>query len=130
MNTTGAMRSLRAVLFGLTVGTAACAAAVGDILGPLVILTNQWRDEANASHTFTVQDNTGFMAKRSGTFTGTENLPNGTTFQLEGSWAENGSIQFTVHRSPDVTYRGTIPGDNASRLTFTSSAGGLVWLRT
>ena len=129
MNATLRMRAFRVVLIGLTAGVAACGAA-GDVLGPLVILTNNWRDEANANHTFLIQDDTGFLAKRSGTFTGTERLPSGATFQLEGFWSENGSIQFTVHRSPDVIYRGTIPGDNANRLPFTSSAGNLVWLRT
>jgi hypothetical protein len=127
MNTTLRMRGF-VVLIVLTAGLAACAGADA-VLGPLVILTNSWRDEATALHTFNIQDNTGFQAKRSGTFTGTETLPSGATFQLEGFWSENGSIQFTVHRSPDVTYRGTIPGDNANRLPFTSPAGNLVLLR-
>jgi hypothetical protein len=109
----------------ITISAAGCGAE--SLLGPLVTLTNGWRNEANPDHRFIIQDqNAGGNPQREGTFDGTEQLPDGDTFfDLEGFWTSDGKIQFTVHRASDVTYRGTLT-DNPKRIAFTSSAGPLV----
>lgn len=122
-------RGLKAGLLVAIVAAAGCSSGGADILGPLITLTNQWRDETNQNHTFQFNDNTGGTAQRSGTFTGNENTPAGQQYPLTGSWSSNGNIQFTVVRpSGSVTYNGTLTS-NLNRISFTSSAGNLVVVR-
>jgi hypothetical protein len=121
-------RSLLAVV-GVVSLSVACSDS-GSALGPLITITNQWRNEANADHTFFFLDNTGGTARREGTFTGNEQPPGGAaTNDLTGSWSTNGRIQFTVQRpAGNVTYQGTLTS-NLDRMSLTSSAGPLVLIR-
>ncbi|HEX6558278.1 MAG TPA: hypothetical protein VF021_02430 [Longimicrobiales bacterium] len=126
MSTLMMTRVVRAGLVALLL-LPACDSA--DPLGPLVILTNAWRDVTDDTHTFLLNDDTGFEPKRSGTFTGTETLPDATQYQLEGFWTDRGKVEFTVHRASNVTYRGTLSAATPDRIDFTSSAGSLTLVR-
>jgi hypothetical protein len=106
---------------------AGCSDSTGSPL-PVVILTNTWQEEGNAEHTFSITDDTDGVAQSSGTFTGTETLPNFTDYDLSGSW-RNGRVTLTLERTPAVTWRADIEEDNTDRLVFTSSAGTLVIVR-
>lgn len=119
---------VRAIVLAFAVATTGCGAEA--VLGPLIVLSNTWRDSNNAEHTFSFIDNT-TAPSRSGTFTGNETTPgpNSVQFQLTGLWRENGSVEFTVQRPTGaVTYRGQLTS-NLNRIEFTSSAGNLVLLR-
>ena len=119
----------RALLLVLTATLSSCGAEA--VLGPLIVLSNTWRDASNAEHTFSFIDDTNQVPSRSGTFTGNETTPgpNSVQYQFAGQWRENGDVEFTVQRpGGPVTYRGTLTS-NLNRMDLTSSAGPLVLLR-
>jgi hypothetical protein len=122
-------RSLLAVIGVVSMGVACSDDGMG--LGPLITITNQWENEANPAHSFQFNDNTGGTPRREGTFDGDENPP-GTAVSndvVNGSWATNGRIQFTVQRpTGNVTYQGTLTS-NLNRMSLSSTAGPLVLLR-
>ena len=94
----------------------------------VIILTNTWAEEGNPDHTVFFQDDTGGVARSAGTFTGTETMPDGTEYDVAGSWDES-RVTMTTERVHGVTWRAEIPEDNANRLEFSSSAGYLVLVR-
>lgn len=113
-------------LVAAAIATAGCGAEA--VIAPIIILTNTWAEEGNPEHTVFFSDDTEGEPRSHGTFTGNETLPDGTEFDLEGSWSR-GRVEFTVHRAQDVTYEAEIPEDNANRLEFSSSVGSLVLVR-
>lgn len=97
-------------------------------VGPIILITNQWREEGNPDHQFSLNsldDN-----RTEGAFTGTETRNNFTEFNdLAGFWSD-GAIQFTIDRpNGPLRYTGTFEEANTKRLAFTSSAGSLVIVR-
>ena len=93
----------------------------------VIIITNSWEDEADSTHFFAlVSDDDG---RSSGSFTGTETAPDGSEFDVAGSWAQ-GNISFVSQRDASVTYRATFTTDNPTRLQFSSSAGALVLVQS
>jgi hypothetical protein len=84
-----------------------------------VILSASWENESNPNHRFNFNNNPAGPASRQGTFDGFEVTPNNENFDFSGSWSENGSIQMTVERATNVTYRGTI-SSNGRRIVFTT----------
>jgi hypothetical protein len=119
------MTPLRAtmLLLGLAAVPTGCGSSDPQTPAPLVTISNFWTEVGNDAHTFDLSSNDD--GKREGTFLGTETLPSGTSFDLEGSWSD-GQVRFTVHRAIDLTYTATVSEDNQTRLTFHSSAGTLV----
>ncbi len=118
----------RAFLFVLTVTLSSCGAEA--VLGPLIVLSNTWRDSTNSDHTFSLIDDTDGTPSRSGSFTGNENVPgNPQQNTLTGLWRENGQVEFTVQRPTGaVTYSGQLTS-NLNRMDLSSSAGHLTLLR-
>ena len=107
-----------------------CDSAGEAATGAIILITNQWTEEGDPDHEFSLNsldDN-----RSEGAFTGTETLPvNGSTefYDLAGFW-KDGEIQFTVDRSGNrVRYRGEFDDESPTRLEFTSSAGDLVIVR-
>ena len=86
-------------------------------------------DLNDAQHTFFFSDDTNQVPSRSGTFTGVEDTPDGSEYNLAGSWSEKGKIQFTVQRPSAVTYNGTLNPNDTDRIDLTSSAGALTIVR-
>ena len=111
------------VLIALAAVLTGCGSNDPQTPAPLVTISNFWTEVGNDTHTFDLSSNDD--GKREGTFLGTETLPAGTSFDLEGSWSD-GEIRFTVHRATDVTYTATVTADNQTHLTFHSTAGTLV----
>ena len=119
----------RALVLAVAIWTSACGAEA--VLGPLIVLSNTWRDSTNAAHTFSFIDDTNQTPSRSGTFTGNETTPgpNSVQYPFTGFWREVGRIEFTVDRpTGDVTYTGRLT-NNLNRMDLTSSAGSLTLLR-
>ncbi len=110
------------VIVLLAVMVAGCGGDDGGTTAPIVTITNSWADVSDAAHTFDLLSNDDGQTQ--GTFTGTETLPDQSTFDLAGSWAD-GEVRFTVQRSSPVTYLATVTSENPLRLTFHSSAGDL-----
>lgn len=119
------MRTLRHAILLSLVLTGCGAEALAP--GAIIILTNTWNEEGNENHRFNIQDDTGFEARESGTFTGTETLPDNTQYELSGSWS-NSRVTMTIQRNPVQTWRANITEDNANRLVFTRSGGGTLVL--
>jgi hypothetical protein len=119
--------SKRALLLALTMAVSGCGAEA--IVGPLIVLTNTWRNEAVEDHRFSLSDNTNGTPRREGTFTGTEFTPNFEEFDLTGSWTSDGHVQFTVQRPGGaVTYSGRLTS-NVNRMELSSATGHLVLVR-
>jgi hypothetical protein len=118
----------RALVLAAALWTSACGAEA--VLGPLIVLSNTWRDAANAAHTFSFIDDTNQTPSRSGAFTGNETTPgpNSVQFPFTGFWRENGRIEFTVQRPTPVTYTGQLTS-NLNRMELSSTAGHLVLVR-
>jgi hypothetical protein len=121
-------RKLNLMLLGalLMLATPACDDAAG-VAVSFIQITNTWEDVANTSHTFGFVAQNDSDGKTAGTFNGQEfvNANDFVGFPLTGSWA-GGRITFTVQRTTgSVTYNATLPGDDASELSFTSSAGSI-----
>ena len=94
----------------------------------VIILTNTWQEEGNPDHTIFFDDDTGGVAQSSGTFIGTETMPDGTEFDVAGGW-DNSRVTMTTDRVPGVTWRARIREDNANRLEFSSDHGYLTLVR-
>ena len=118
--------ALLAGAFGMLVA-AGCDDSTGSPL-PIIILTNTWQEEGNAEHTVFFLDDTDGTPQSSGTFTGTETLPDFTEYDISGSWGK-GRITMTTARLPTITWRADISEDNPDRLVFSSSYGTLVLVR-
>lgn len=119
----------RALVLAVAIWTSACGAEA--VLGPLIVLSNTWRNSTNPDHTFSFIDDTGGHASRSGTFEGNEHTPqpNDLPNRFTGFWREDGRIEFTVERpTGNVTYTGRLTND-LNRMDLTSSAGSLTLLR-
>ncbi len=121
---------MAAIVLMLT-ATASCdSEGEGGGVGPIILITNQWRNEADSDHRFDLDspdDN-----RSEGAFIGEEERPVGDLVEfndLVGFWTD-GRIQFTVSRPDgDVRYTGTFDEVNQKRLEFTSSLGPLVIIR-
>jgi hypothetical protein len=118
----------RAFLLVLTVTLSSCGAEA--VVGPLIVLTNTWRNETNQNHTFSINDDTQGTPRRSGHFTGNENVPGAAQPNpFSGFWNTDGHVEFTVQRAGGaVRYTGRLT-DNLNRMELTSSAGNLVLIR-
>jgi hypothetical protein len=106
-------------LFAL--GVAGCGG--GDqAADPIVTITNNWTDEADANHTF--QFNSTDDGERAGTFVGQERFGGVNTYALTGTWGA-GYVVFVVERPIAVKYTARASEDNQTRFVFESSAGDL-----
>jgi hypothetical protein len=117
-------------LIALAAGTVLCACggnnnATGAGTDPILTITNEWKDEANADHRFLLAS--GDDGKNAGSFTGQELLPD-STWDLAGNW-ENGKVDFTVNRAQPVTYTARFNQDSPTRLAFQSGGVSLVLIQ-
>jgi hypothetical protein len=86
---------------------------------PLMTITNSWSDEADATHQFNLTSTDD--GQSIGRFTGQEQLGDGSSFDLTGSWG-HGQVTFTVNRNAPVTYSSSFVKSNPSRLIFRSGS--------
>lgn len=118
------------LLVGLGFLSFGCDSGGGGGIGPIILITNQWREEGNPDHRFDL--NSLDDDRSEGAFTGVEELErNGVTEfnNLAGFWSD-GVIRFTIDRPEGpLRYTGEIDEDNVRRLEFTSSRGSLVIVR-
>jgi len=121
------MTSIRLLSLGLALlalGTAVCASDDGDDdVDPIVIISQNWADEADPTHTF--QFNSADDGEREGAFDGFEQFDGLDVYPLTGSWG-HGHIVFTVARPVPVEYTARVTADAQTRFVFESSAGTLV----
>lgn len=116
-------RFLNCGLVLLALGAAGCASDDGGDVDPIVIISQNWADEADPTHTF--QFNSNDDGEREGTFDGDEQFDGVDVYPLTGSWG-NGHIVFTVARPMPVEYTARVTADEQTRFVFESSAGQLV----
>jgi hypothetical protein len=110
-------------LLALVVLAVAGCAAEDTNTEPIVTITNNWADAADATHTF--QFNSADDGERAGAFVGSEQFNGVNTYSLTGSWG-NGTVVFTVARPDPIRYTARANDDNQTRFVFESSAGQLV----
>ena len=106
----------------LALGSGGCASQ-DEAVDPIVTITNNWADDADATHTF--QFNSSDDGEREGTFVGNEQFNGLDVYALTGSW-DNGNVVFTVERPVPVRYTAQVNADNQTRFVFESEAGQLV----
>lgn len=101
--------------------------------GPIILITNQWKDEANENHVFALESEND-DGESEGVFTGTEFIDitvndEDDQHDLTGRWAD-GQIEFTVDRDGDeTTYEATFSEDDPKRLSFTAGSETLVLIK-
>lgn len=102
--------------------TAVIVACTTDVAaGPLILLTNAWREVGNENRVFFITDDTGGEPRKSGTFGGSE--VDDDEYELDGDW-NGGRIRMTVYRNPVVTWRATVRRSEPDTLVFTRSVSG------
>jgi hypothetical protein len=106
----------------LAILTGGCASDEGSV-DPIVTITNNWTDQADATHTF--QFNSTDDGETTGAFVGSEQFDNVDVYSLTGSW-DRGTVVFTVERPVPVRYTARATADNQTRFVFASDAGQLV----
>ena len=96
--------------------------------GPIIIVSNDWVNEADAEHVFNFQSPDDGAPE--GSFDGQETRPDDDTANpLTGSW-ERGHITFTVTREGGArTYAARFDQDEPLRLAFAAGSEQLVLLR-
>lgn len=118
------------VVLLITFTTSCDSGGNGGGVGPIILITNQWWDESDPDHRFTLESPDDERSE--GAFTGEEELPQGNFSEfndLVGFW-KDGHIQFTIERPDgDVRYTGTFDEELVTRLEFTSAEGDLVIVR-
>jgi hypothetical protein len=106
----------------LTAGVVIASCAGAAAAGPLILLTNSWREVGNEAHIFDITDDRNGHAAERGTFTGTEE-DGLADFDLEGDW-NGGQVRMTVYRNPVVTWHATVRRDLPDTLVFVRTVPG------
>jgi phage-related tail fiber protein len=109
----------------LVLSVAGCGGSE-EAVSPIITITDNWTDTANANHTFQFTATTD-DTERTGAFDGEERI-GGDTYDLSGTWAA-GYVVFVVQRATAVRYTARVTDDNPTRLEFESSAGDLTLTR-
>jgi hypothetical protein len=99
---------------------AACSDQAGG--GPLVLITNSWREVGNEGRRFNLNATTAEPADK-GEFAGTE--VDEEDYDIEGVWS-HGRITMTVYRNPVITWRARVTQDEPTTLVFTRTVGAAV----
>lgn len=110
--------AIRRILFTLVAvaATTNCDPATAVAL-PAIIITNTWDVVGQDGRSFSFAS--AEDGEVHGTFTGSENLPDGSEVPLTGAWA-SGEVRFTVQGAPhSTTYQGTFT-DLTNRFTVAS----------